>query len=120
MNIREFIEECRKRNIFRSISIYVISVWLIIQVVATTFPFLGIPKLAVTVIIICCLLGLPFIMLFSWYYNLKRAKAGKLVFENEEEHPNQMKGSLFQKVFFHYCSYFYWCTVSDRLIDFSK
>lgn len=70
MTLKTFIEECRKRKIFKGFSIYAIVSWVIIQVAATTFPYLGIPKSAVSFIIIMVLIGLPISLIFSWYYNI--------------------------------------------------
>lgn len=70
MKLKTFIDECRKRKIFKGFSIYAIVSWLIIQVAATTFPYLGIPGKAVTFIIILALIGLPISLIFSWYYNI--------------------------------------------------
>lgn len=70
MSLKTFISQCRKRRIFKGFSIYAISSWIIIQVAATTFPYLGVPKQAVTLIIILVLIGLPISLIFSWYYNV--------------------------------------------------
>ncbi len=70
MRLKAFIDQCYKRKIFKGFSIYAIVTWVIIQVAATTFPYLGIPKSAVTVIIIMVLVGLPISLIFSWYYNV--------------------------------------------------
>ncbi len=70
MDLKTFYQECVKRKVFKGISIYAISSWLIIQVAATTFPYLGFPAEAVTTVIILVLICLPVSILFSWYYNV--------------------------------------------------
>lgn len=70
MDIKTFYHECVKRKVFKGISIYAISSWLIIQVAATTFPYLGFPSEAVTTVIILVLICFPVSILFSWYYNV--------------------------------------------------
>ena len=70
MDLRTFYKECVKRKVFKGISIYAISSWLIIQVAATTFPYLGFPTEAVTTVIILVLLCFPISIIFSWYYNV--------------------------------------------------
>lgn len=101
MNIKEFIQECRKRTIFRSISIYVVSIWVIIQVAATTFPYIGLPTEAVSLVIICGLIGFPLIMIFSWYYNVIPEQKGKIItLHPESDHPDKSKDALFRRTFF--------------------
>ncbi len=70
MPYKAFIEQCKKRKILKGFSIYAIVSWVIIQVAATTFPFLHIPSEAVTYIIMMVLIGLPISIIFSWYYNV--------------------------------------------------
>ncbi|NNF34776.1 MAG: hypothetical protein HKN68_11730 [Saprospiraceae bacterium] len=70
MDLKTFYQECVKRKVFKGISIYAISSWLIIQVAATTFPYLGFPSEAVTTVIILVLICFPVSILFSWYYNV--------------------------------------------------
>jgi hypothetical protein len=70
MDLRTFYNECVKRKVFKGISIYAISSWVIIQVAATTFPYLGFPNEAVTTVIIMVLICLPISIVFSWHYNV--------------------------------------------------
>ena len=70
MNLKEFIAESKRRKVISSLSLYAISSWMLIQVAATTFPYLGFPKIAITGLIILVLIFLPVIILFSWFYNV--------------------------------------------------
>jgi tetratricopeptide (TPR) repeat protein/TolB-like protein len=70
MNLKTFYEECKKRSVISNLSVYAVSAWVLIQVAATTFPYLGIPKSAVTLVIIFVLIGLPVTIIMSWYYNI--------------------------------------------------
>ena len=78
MDLKTFYQECVKRKVFKGISIYAISSWLIIQVAATTFPYLGFPSEAVTTVIILVLLCFPISILFSWHYNVVREPEDEL------------------------------------------
>jgi adenylate cyclase len=44
--------------------------WLIIQVSATAFPYLALPRWSVTLIIVAALLGLPVALVLAWAYDL--------------------------------------------------
>lgn len=70
MKLKEFIAECKERKVISSISVYAITAWMLIQVAATTFPYLGFPKIAITGLIILALICLPIVILFSWFYNV--------------------------------------------------
>ena len=70
MNLKEFVDECKRRKVISSITVYAFASWLLIQVVATTFPYLGFPKIAVTITIILALVFFPIVILFSWFYNV--------------------------------------------------
>ena len=54
----------------RTASIYAVTAWLIIQVAATTFPYLGFPKWAIQAVIITSLIGFPIMLLISWKYQM--------------------------------------------------
>lgn len=69
LSLQLLIEECQRRKIFQGISIYALVSWVIIQVAATTFPYLGISEIAVTAVIVLALIGFPISLIFIWYYN---------------------------------------------------
>lgn len=88
MRFKAFIDQCYKRKIFKGFSIYALVSWVIIQVAATTFPYLGIPTKTVTVIIIMVLIGLPISLIFSWYYN---------VIPDDQEEAKEIEAKLEEK-----------------------
>ena len=68
--MKKFIDELKRRHVIRTASIYAITAWLIIQVAATTFPYLGFPKWAVQAVIIISIIGFPIMLLISWKYQM--------------------------------------------------
>ena len=72
MNLKEFINECRERKVLRTVTLYAVISWLLIQVAATTFPYIGLPKEAVSLVIILLLLGFPLAITLSWFYNVEQ------------------------------------------------
>ena len=56
----------RRSRTVRVAGLYAVSAWVLIQVAATTFPYLGLPEAAVTVVIIACALGFPPVLAASW------------------------------------------------------
>ena len=47
---------------------YAAAAWLLVQVATQVFPFFGIPDETVRIVVIAVLIGFPFAMLFSWFY----------------------------------------------------
>lgn|GEM_PF-177079 len=70
MNIKKFIEELRRRNVFRVATAYVIAAWLIIQVVSTIAPQLNFPNWVPSFITIVVLCGFPLVLIFAWAFEL--------------------------------------------------
>ncbi len=70
MDFRNLIAELKRRNVFRVATAYAIAGWLIIQICATTFPFLNLPEWLITAVIIFVLIGFPLSILFAWAFEL--------------------------------------------------
>ncbi|MGH8173827.1 MAG: tetratricopeptide repeat protein [Rhodanobacteraceae bacterium] len=68
MSDRSFFAELRRRNIVRAAVFYAGAGWLLVQIATQVFPFFEIPTWVVRVIVVAALIGFPFAMLFSWFY----------------------------------------------------
>jgi predicted ATPase len=67
---RRFYAELRRRRVFRVLIPYAIAAWVLIQVVETTFPYIGLPPLAVTAVIVLAVAGFPVAALLSWVFDI--------------------------------------------------
>jgi TolB-like protein len=65
-----FIEELKRRNVFRVGAAYVIVAWLIMQVADTFAPALLLPDWVLTVVAFLLLLGFPLALLLAWAFEL--------------------------------------------------
>lgn len=65
--------ELRNRNVFRVAAAYVLSAWLLIQVVETIFPAFGFGPGAVRIVVIVCAIGLVPVLVFSWIFEITPA-----------------------------------------------
>ena len=63
-------EELQRRNVVRVAIAYLVVGWLIIEVLDTVAPRLGLPDWVPTFFIVVVLVGLPIALLFSWAYEL--------------------------------------------------
>ncbi|MEQ9091456.1 MAG: tetratricopeptide repeat protein [Balneola sp.] len=70
MNISKFIEELKRRNVFKVATAYAIAGWLIIQVVSTVSPQLGFPEWVAPFFTVLVLVGFPLSLIFAWAFEL--------------------------------------------------
>ncbi|HBZ37351.1 MAG: hypothetical protein CL662_12905 [Bacteroidetes bacterium] len=70
MNISNFIQELKRRNVFKVATAYAVSAWLLIQISATVFPFIGVSSFWVTTIIIILGIGFPVSLVIGWVFEL--------------------------------------------------
>ena len=66
--MRSFFAELRRRNVYRAAVFYAASAWLLVQVATQVFPFFSIPNWVVRLIVVAVIVGFPFALLFSWFY----------------------------------------------------
>ena len=60
--------ELRRRNVLRAAAFYAASAWLLVQVATQVFPFFHIAEWVVRWIVVAAVIGFPFALLFSWFY----------------------------------------------------
>jgi TolB-like protein len=64
----KFFSELKRRNVFRAAAFYAASAWLLVQVATQVFPFFHIAEWVVRWIVLAAVVGFPFALLFSWFY----------------------------------------------------
>ena len=60
--------ELKRRNVYRAAVFYAGAAWLLVQIATQVFPFFHIEEWVVRWIVIAAVIGFPFAMLFSWFY----------------------------------------------------
>ena len=63
-------EELKRRNVFRVAILYVVTGWLVLQMGDVLFELLGVPDWTLKFVFGLLILGLPFVLFFSWAYEL--------------------------------------------------
>src|SRR3970282_700042 len=71
MKLKTFFKSCHDKEVFKMLSIYVVSAWVLLQVLALIWKPLGLPEKSVTYLIILLLIGFPFYV----FYILKASVA---------------------------------------------
>src|ERR1700741_688762 len=70
MDSRNFFAELRRRNVFKVAVAYAPVGWLLIQIAATTFPFLQIPNWGTRLVIGLVLLAFPIALILAWAFEM--------------------------------------------------
>ena len=84
--LSRFFLEIKRRNVYRAATVYAITSWIIIEVSATVFPYLGLPEWLVTAIIVLILMGFPVLLVLSWIYEM--SPKGIIRTDSEEAEEN--------------------------------
>ena len=94
MRLNQFLKECNEKDVFKKLSIYVVSSWVIMQVMSVVWQPLGLPKESITILIIILLIGFPINVYLVWKYHL-------LSFEKEilDEEGNLVEKNYLEKSF---------------------
>ena len=71
--------ELHSRRVFRTVGLYVIGSWAVLQAADILFPGWGIPEAAIRYLVWAILLGLPVVIAFAWVFDvsttgIRRAK----------------------------------------------
>jgi TolB-like protein/Tfp pilus assembly protein PilF len=70
MRLSEIINELKRRDVFRVATAYAVTSWLIIQVIVSVFPYLGIDDFWITTIIVLLIIGFPVSIIAGWIYEM--------------------------------------------------
>jgi TolB-like protein/Tfp pilus assembly protein PilF len=65
-----FIQELKRRNVFRVALVYIVVSWLLMQIGDVMFPALLLPEWTPTLLVAFLILGFPLVVLFAWAFEL--------------------------------------------------
>ena len=107
MKRKDFWKECKEKQVVNKLSLYVVTSWLLIQVLGSVSEPLGLPKESVTILLIVLFIGFPINMFLVWKYRLKALEVRKPK-KNKEgiPIPGKFKKSAFKKMYFSSMSIF--------------
>jgi TolB-like protein/DNA-binding winged helix-turn-helix (wHTH) protein/Flp pilus assembly protein TadD len=69
-SLGEFIEDLKRRRVFRVALIYLICAWFVVQVAEATFPALLIPLWGQTLVVVATIIGFPIAMILAWAFQI--------------------------------------------------
>ena len=70
MSPRNFLEELKRRDVYKVAVAYAVGAWLLIQVATQVFPFFTIPNWTIQLIVLLLILGFPVAMILAWAFEL--------------------------------------------------
>lgn len=70
MDLKRFLAELKRRNVFKMAIAYAVVAWLLIQIATQVFPFFGIPNWTVRLVICLFLVGFPIALILAWVFEL--------------------------------------------------
>jgi TolB-like protein len=70
MNLRNFVGELKRRNVYKVAIAYAVVAWLLMQVASQIFPFFEIPNWAVRLVVLLLIIGFPVALILAWAFEL--------------------------------------------------
>ena len=67
---RNFFAELKRRNVLRVGAFYAAAGWLLVQIATQVLPFFDIANWVVRLVVVAVIVGFPFALIFSWFYEL--------------------------------------------------
>lgn len=69
--LSNFINELKRRNVFKVGLAYLVVAWLTIQVVSAISPLLDLPSIFGKIVLVVLLIGFPIALIFAWAFELQ-------------------------------------------------
>ena len=70
MDLKKYIAELKRRNVFKPAVAYLVVAWLIVQVADIVLSTFDVPTYFMRTLIFILILGFPLILIFAWLYEL--------------------------------------------------
>lgn len=103
MKLSKFIKECQELGVLKNLSIYVVSSWVFLQVIALIAEPLGFSLKIVAYCLIALLIGFPLYIFWVWKFQLAPGiKKKPLLDSSGEAIPGKFKKSHFQRLYFSF------------------
>ena len=64
-----FIDELKRRKVFRVAATYAVVAWILMQIGEVTFPALNIPEWVMSTLVVVLLAGFPIAVIFAWIFD---------------------------------------------------
>ncbi len=65
-----FLEELKRRHVWRAAAAYAVAGWLLVQIATQVFPFFNIPNWSVRLVVVVLAIGFPVAVVLAWVYEI--------------------------------------------------
>lgn len=65
-----FFAELRRRRVFRTLALYILAAWGLMQVADVLLPALGLPESSIRYLLLASIAGLPVALIFGWLFDI--------------------------------------------------
>jgi TolB-like protein/rhodanese-related sulfurtransferase len=69
-HIISLLGDLRRRHVFRVAALYIVGMWMLLQIADVIFPGIGIPETAIRYVMIGAIVGFPVALIFGWMYEV--------------------------------------------------
>src|SRR5713226_478558 len=70
MNLSDFFQELKRRNVYKVAVAYIVAGWALSQGIAQVFPVFDISNWAIRLIVLLIIIGLPIALVLAWMFEL--------------------------------------------------
>jgi hypothetical protein len=70
VNYRNFLAELKRRNVYKVAIAYIVAGWALSQGIAQVFPVFDVPNLAIRLIVLLIIIGLPVALVLAWAFEI--------------------------------------------------
>jgi adenylate cyclase len=70
VNLKSFVGELKRRNVYKVAIAYAVVAWLLMQIASQIFPFFDIPSWGVRLVVLLVILGFPVALVLAWAFEL--------------------------------------------------
>ncbi len=98
MNLKNYIAELKRRNVFKASVAYLIVAWLVVEVASTILPVFEAPPYVMKVLLFLLGIGFPINLVFSWIYDITPEGLKKTKNIEQESQTSVIKNGRLNKV----------------------
>jgi len=98
MNLRKYIAELKRRNVFKASIAYLIVAWIIAEAASVVLPTFNAPAYFMKALLIILFIGFPINLVFSWIYDITREGIQKTEDIDQKAQKSKLTGNRLNKI----------------------
>jgi len=98
MNLKKYIAELKRRNVFKAGIAYLVVAWIIAEAASVILPTFNAPAYIMKVLLIILIIGFPINLVISWIYDITREGIKKTEDMDLEAQKSKLTGNRLNRV----------------------